>query len=221
MIDSDKFDKYIKKKKKDPEYYRKIDLDGFTYPLTILTGCNGSGKSQTLKRLREKYKEEKIDCVSYSTSRDGRPETYVNAWNQDIESYREGLMACFRSEGERMHDLFVLWAEKTLLPILKLSDKPIRVLIDEADSGLSLDRLYFSLRPLIETILPMELNKQRDIKIVMTANSYEMLEVLKCRYSQIIWMPTGDVWKPESYEGFASLYRYYYYKMWEEKNEKI
>ena len=210
------FDDYIKKKKENPEYYLDLDLNSVYSPLVVLTGCNGSGKTQTLKKIAKEYKKNGTQYVYYSTSHDGQVTTYVNPWNRDTKSYMEGMMTAFRSEGERMHDLFGLWCENTFFPALHKNNEPIKVLIDEADSGLSLDRLYFSLVGLTRTIIPMEL-KKRDIKIFITANSYEMLEVLNSDLTKIIWMPTGGEWKPKSYEEFVKPYKYYYNKMWAEK----
>lgn len=214
MISYDKYLEFIEKKKEDFSHHIIIPESLLNSPIVILTGCNGSGKSQTLKKLDKEWKE-KYEVLSYRTSKEGRSENYVNPWNSDTHSYARGLASCFESEGERMQDLFSLWAEQSLLPLLCGTKDPIRVLIDEADSGLSWDKIMYSLRGIAKTIVPMELEKGRDIKFILTANSYPMIEALDSPNTKILWVPTKEEWAPKTYEEFREPYKYYFENKYE------
>ena len=215
-ITKSKYDNFIKKIVKDPDYFSKLDLSILDKPVNLLMGPNGCGKSQTLKALEEKLKKENILFIKYSTSNDAQVGTYVNDWNRDSDTYEQGILSAFRSEGERMNQLFNVWFEKQALPALlskETKDKPIRILIDEADSGLSIDRIMNSLRGIVTVIVPTELKKKRDIQFFLTLNSYEMFEALQSEYTKNIWVPTQEVWSPKSYEDFSKPYKYYFEKV--------
>jgi len=215
MIDKEAFDKFIKTKKSNSDYFVNLDLDLLDAPINILTGCNGCGKSQTLKRLKNVFETQGVDYVEYSTSKDAQVSTYVNDWNTDSETYKQGMVAAFSSEGERMHQLFCVWVDKQLFPLLHTKSKKVRVIIDEADSGLSIDRIIASLRGIASLIVPTELKLGRDIKFYLTANSYEMIEVLKSKNTKIIWVPTQQEWNPKTYEEFKEPYVYYEKEVWQ------
>lgn len=214
MISYDKYLEFIEKKKEDFSYHIIVPESLLSSPIVILTGCNGSGKSQTLKRLDKEWKE-KYEVLFYRTSKEGRSENYVNPWNSDSNSYARGLASCFESEGERMQDLFSLWADQVLLPKLCKTRDPIRVLIDEADSGLSWDKVMYSLSGISRTIVPMELEKGRDIKFIFTANSYPMIEALDSPNTKVLWVPTKEEWAPKTYEEFKEPYKYYFENKYE------
>ena len=187
-----KFDNYIKKKHKDHWFHASVDETMFKKPIVVLFGCNGCGKTRSLRALAEKYKQNNMQYVFYSTSAEGSVDYYVNGFNTDGESYKEGVIAAVSSEGEGMDRLFSVWAKQELLPALLSNKKPVRILIDEADSGLSIDRIKRNIGGLIRTIVPTELSGGRDIQVVFTANSYELFEVLQSENTQNIWVPTGD-----------------------------
>lgn len=214
MISYDKYLEFIEKKKKDFSHHVVVPESLLNSPIVILTGCNGSGKSQTLKKLDKEWKE-KYEVLSYRTSKEGRSKNYVNPWNSDSYSYARGLASCFESEGERMQDLFSLWADQVLLPKLCKTRDPIRVLIDEADSGLSWDKVMYSLSGISRTIVPMELERGRDIKFIFTANSYPMIEALDSPNTKILWVPTKEEWAPKTYEEFKEPYKYYFENKYE------
>ena len=73
MISYDKYLEFIEKKKEDLSHHVVVPESLLNSPIVILTGCNGSGKSQTLKKLDKEWKE-KYEVLSYRTSKEGRSE---------------------------------------------------------------------------------------------------------------------------------------------------
>lgn len=197
-IDSRKFTRFINRKTNEGDFYSEIKLDLLTAPITVLLGPNGAGKSMSLLGIKDSLKDKDIKCVTYSTSK-----------NDIVErSFRfdpEEILYAWKSEGERMIGSFHKWAGSTFMREVKTSDAPLWVLIDEADSGLSIDRLMQSFLDLIE-VVKQELARGRELHIVLTANSYEMVEVLKSDITEYIWVPTKEKITIDSYEDFKAPY---------------
>ena len=206
IINLNKMNRFISSKTKDCEYYREISVKDLETPITVLLGPNGTGKSMSLRSMKEYCKTNNIKYASYSTSNDDIVSRSAPAFgNWDIS----GIACAFHSEGERMCDSFFKWAETTFVRTL-LEDKqcPVYIFIDEADSGLSIDRIIQSLIP-IKDIIKMDI-KHRDLHVVFTCNSYELLEVLQSDITTCIWVPTKEKIEINSYEEFKSLYMHFY-----------
>lgn len=220
-IDYAKFDQWIKEKKKDSSHHKTIPLEMMDKPMIILTGCNGSGKTQTLKSLHKELGGERFSEIKskyklfyYKTSTEGQVSNYVNPFNSNADSYARGLGGAFESEGERINDFFGLWMESEVFPFFfGDKDTPAKILIDEIDSGLSWDKVHVTLTGLISAIIPME-SKKRDIQFIVTANNYSVIEALRSEYTKIIWVPTQEEWDPQTYEEFIEPYKYYHKKMY-------
>lgn len=199
----EKMNKFIEAKSKDGGYYTELKPSDFKKPITILIGPNGTGKSMSLRSIEYVLKKQKnINVITYSTHKD-------DIVNNNISFDPVKLLSAWRSEGERMTDSFIDWAQTKFIRGLQQDNKPIWILIDEADSGLSIDRLMQSLQQIIE-ICKLELNRGRDIHFVFTCNSYEMYEVLNNELSECIWVPTKQRLKFNSYEEFKAPYIYYF-----------
>ena len=197
-----KMQKFCNKKKEHPDHYTEIKLKDLKTPITVLLGPNGTGKSMSIHLMKTECKQKNIKFASYSTSKDdivGKSAPAFGDWNI------YGLACAFHSEGERMCDSFYEWSNKDFLRAL-LEDKEcsVYIFIDEADSGLSIDRIIQSLRPIIN-IIEMD-SKKRDLHVVFTCNSYELLQVLQSDITTCIWVPTKEEVHIHSYEDFA--YRY-------------
>lgn len=93
--------------------------------------------------------------------------------------------------------------------------KELYIFIDEADSGLSIDRLKQSLEPL-KFIMKEEMKKGRKIHLVATCNSYEMYEIMQSDITETIWVPTKEKIELDSYTEFKRLYEYFFDKYYDE-----
>lgn len=212
IINTTKMSRFISNKKKDGEYHREISIKDLDAPITILMGPNGTGKSMSILNMVEEIKSQKdARYVRYSTSRDDIVTTGTGPFNFDPSA----LAYAYASEGERMIGSFQKWANSKMLEKIMTNKDELYVIIDEADSGLSIDRLMQSLIPL-KDIIKMELAKGRKLHFVFTANSYEMLEVLQSDITEIIWVPTKEKIEIDNYEEFKSLYTYYYDRYYED-----
>ena len=197
-IDSRKFTRFINRKTNEGDFYSEIKHKDITAPITVLLGPNGSGKSMSLKGIENDLDNNDIKYVVYATSKNDIVE-------RSISFNPEEILYAWKSEGERMIGSFHKWAGSTFMRELKSSDAPLWVLIDEADSGLSIDRLMQSFLDLIE-VVKQELARGRELHIVLTANSYEMVEVLKSDITEYIWVPTKEKITIDSYEDFKAPY---------------
>lgn len=211
IININKMKRFIANKTKDAQYYRTMNIKDFTAPITILLGPNGSGKSMTLRELEISLKEKDARVIHYSTSKDDIVKNCSGPFNFDPM----GLVCAFHSEGERMIDSFQKWCNSFMLRELLTHQKLLYVLVDEADSGLSIDRLMQSLLQL-KNIISAERDKGRELHFIFTVNSYEMLEVLQSDMTEIVWVPTKEKIELNSYREFKSLYEYYYDNYYED-----
>lgn len=206
-----KYKKFIEEKKKHLySHCTTIHLDNITKPLTILLGPNGTGKSTSMRTIEQELKNKEIKFTKYSTSHDDIVQKSAPAFGDwDIA----GIACSFHSEGERMSDSFFKWMNSDVLRVL-LEDKtcPVAILIDESDSGLSIDKICETYSPLL-FILEEELKNNRDIKIVITCNSYELAEYLDKSYAEFIWVPTKEHITLGSYNSFKKRYLEYWEEM--------
>ena len=192
----------------------------------ILIGPNGSGKSQSLlslqRELNDKYNEGisnysspnhyirafadydkiKVPIITYKTKDN---DNVSNCINFDINK----MASAFRSEGERMDDSFIDWAQEIFIPIMhKLKHDSFYLLLDELDSGLSFDRISLQLMQLCG-IIQIELNHGHNPQVILTANSYELVEVVQNLFDKvsIYWVPTRKEIQVDSYNKFIDLYK--------------
>lgn len=198
---------FCEKKNSSYDYYSEITYKRIKSPITVLIGPNGTGKSMSLRGIKSYLKKNKIKYVSYSTSKDD----IVSRGSSPFGSWDISKIACaFHSEGERMTDSFFDWANSDMLRgVLEDKECPLFVLIDEADSGLSIDRLHQTLEQIVY-IAKTEHERGRDIHFIFTCNSYEMLECLQSDITDVIWVPTKQSVHIKSYEKFKKPYIEYF-----------
>lgn len=206
-----KYKEFCDKKKEDPGYFKCIKLNQCTKPVTVLLGPNGCGKSQSIKSLEVEAKKAGYTVFTYSTSKNDCVSKTSGLFG-DWDPYK--MSAAFTSEGERMHTSFYYWFSDEVMPKIKDLDKFV-LLIDEADSGLSLDRLRYSLS-VLNSMAIIEPEKKHDFKAVVTANSYEMAELFRKETTDWIWVPTKQKINLGSYESFKKRYKEYYEEVLEE-----
>lgn len=206
-----KYRQFCDKKKENPDFFRCIKLKEINKPVTVLLGPNGCGKSQSIKSLEVEAKKEGYTVFTYSTSKDdcvAKTSSPFGDWDP------MKISAAFTSEGERMHTSFYYWFSEKVFPNIKNCNKFI-MLIDEADSGLSLDRLKYSLS-VLNAMAIVEKEKGHEFKAVVTANSYEMAEIFRKETTDWIWVPTKEKINLGSYESFKKRYIEYYEEVLEE-----
>lgn len=200
-----KFKKFADKKFKNPDHHTIIGMDDCNEPITILLGPNGTGKSMSLLSIEADCKKRGIDCIRYSNKKNDI------VTHSAFDPYK--LSCAFHSEGERICDSFDYWSQTELLSNLLTHERSIYILIDELDSGLSPDKLGQELIDIMH-VLSLERNKHRDrdIKIIFTCNTWEMLDCFKGTNTLTYWIPTKEKIDTDklNFETWRNMYMEYY-----------
>ena len=208
---NNKYKKFMDKKNEDWQHYSEITVKRIKKPITILLGPNGTGKSMSLRSIQNELVKSNTRYVVYSTSKDDIVQKGAPAFGDwDVSK----LAMAFSSEGERMTSSFLDWSSHEMLKAIFEDQKsPLWVLVDEADSGLSIDRLLLTLSQFI-TVVTGEYDRGRDIHALLTCNSWVMLEIFLLKsirhYVDVIWVPTKESILPSDYINFKGLYLEYF-----------
>lgn len=204
-----KLKSFCNQKLKNPEHHNELGIDICLSPFTILVGPNGTGKTLSLLKMEYECKQNNIKCVKYSN----KHEDIVQKAGLDWDPYK--LLCAFHSEGERINDSFNNWCETVLAKELVNNEDNIYILLDELDSGLSVDRiesLVMSLYYVIEH--EHKVHPKRMINFVITCNSYEMLDCFYkhatlCMQTVVYFVPTRELVSYNSYKKFIKPFRDY------------
>lgn len=207
------------------------DIDNF---INVLLGPNGSGKSMSLLELEDEINEKYNDGYSFDSSLNPFTKIFNSEHKINVPVYKfksssedvvihhnnfdpSRLSAAFTSEGERMNTSLDFWLSDIFLKSFG-EDKPKKfyILLDELDSGLSLDRIQIIIEYMFSLLHNMKYDLGIDIQIVVTANSYELLHTLLNNFGNkvsVFWVPSRKKIEIQSYEDFRKLYqsRYRYY----------
>ena len=197
---------FYRKKLEDAQFYNTIKFKDITKPITILLGPNGTGKSMSIRTIEKDLDKARINLIKYASSKDDIVQKGAPAFG-DWDPWK--LAQAFTSEGERMTSSFFEFVNTDFLRWVLTDKEPLVVLIDEADSGLSFDRLYETLTQML-FVVREEVKKGRDIKVVFTCNSYEMYEILRQYGAEAFWLPTKKKVFYKSYKTFKKPYMEYY-----------
>lgn len=158
--------------------------------LTILVGCNGSGKSTFLKMIAEHCKENDIPCFQYDRVIDGGERARERYLATD---FKKLLTSTVISEGENVLHDFADYIGKIKQFVMKhKNEESIAILIDAIDSGLSIDAIR-NLKRLFHVIAEDCQANNIDAYIVIAANSYELACYESCLYpAEVKFLTFGD-----------------------------
>lgn len=144
--------------------------------LTVLVGCNGSGKTSLLHILRDELTRKKIPFYSFDNVSDGGNTARQKALNKQEINYLATLATS--SEGEQIVCIINFLAKKIGSFITSNPKaKEIWLLFDAVDSGMSIDNID-DIKDFFQFIINHE--KEKTIHIVCSANSYEMAREASC-----------------------------------------
>ena len=190
----------MKKIKIDKDYYEEgTELfkkkSATIHPgVTVLVGCNGTGKTTLLYQISNFLKKEKIPHIRYDNLTNGGNGAAGEALsNNDYELFAN---LKFSSEGESIMTNLSVFAARLLYFVKTGNDKANPffgvfkqdeekmatsnerwILLDAIDSGTSIDNIV-EIKHLFNTIL--ENNFGKEIYIIVSANSYEMTTDEQC-----------------------------------------
>lgn len=165
--------------------------------LTVLVGCNGSGKITLLKQIKDGLRKENIPNLYFDNLHDGGSNSRsLAAFYGDFSFLAKSMCS---SEGENIALNMQQFAGK-IGRFFKdhIEEKEIWILLDAVDSGLSIDAVEDLKEGLFKTIFQHYSDK--DIYIVCSANEYELargemcFDVVNCKYVPI-----------KSYEKYRSV----------------
>ena len=163
-VDRKPYDNYVL-------YYRKnITINP---GLTILTGCNGTGKTTLLNKIKYKLEHEGVPVYSYNNIQDGGSHSISNAGFYGDYGFLASLLCS--SEGEQINHNICQSASKIGAFVKKNQNSPeLWILFDAIDIGYSIDNIIETKQDLFETILADCKKRGIEVYIVVSANSYEM-----------------------------------------------
>lgn len=145
--------------------------------VTVLIGCNGSGKSTMLKVIKSELEEIGIPFIYYDNYKNGGSHARNDAFFRNDFSF-VGASMC-SSEGENINMNINIIAGKISDAIFNIyrDSSEIWILLDAVDSGLSIDNII-ELKEFFDAIINTAPDK--DIYIVVSANEYELAQGQKC-----------------------------------------
>ncbi len=160
----------------DEELFTKSQIE-FGPGVTVLVGCNGSGKTTMLHQIKRRLDKEGIPVELFDNYRDGGSQIAQRAlWGGDTKTV---AMSTVSSEGERIM-LFAADMSRKIGAALQAykGSKEFWFLIDAIDSGWSIDNILDAKKYLFDFIIEHE--KDADVYIVVSANAYEMCVGYRC-----------------------------------------
>lgn len=188
-IDNDAYGEGIK-------MYNKATIE-LVPGVTVLVGCNGAGKSTLLKQLYGIVQKENIPCVMFDNLKDGGSNARSKAgFYGDITFLATSMCS---SEGENIALNMGNFA-KMIGSMFRNNpnDNEYQIFADAVDSGFSIDNVVELKDELFKLIL--DIHKDKEVYIVITANAYEM-----ARGEQCFDVINGKYVSIKSYEKYRSV----------------
>ena len=193
--------------------------------LTVLVGCNGTGKTTLLNHIKDKLNKDKIPCYHYNNLKDGgtaKANEYMSKGkieavstlltssegeniNNNLYYMAEDIGSFVRhgkSEADRSFDLFaeLIIGSNSKSDTTKDKGKNERwILLDAIDSGFSIDNVI-ELKDFLHMIVNDGKKTGIDIYIVTVANEYELAANEQC-----LDVYNGEYRTFESYEEYKEF----------------
>jgi hypothetical protein len=147
--------------------------------VTVLTGCNGTGKSTLMRLMKEQLEREGIPVYLYDNFIDGgRTSMQMMLHSGKIKEL--ATMAC-SSEGEKINQNIGQTTVRLGGFVRKNSNHDeLWIMFDAIDSGYSIDNIVELKRDLLQTILKDCASRNQTVYIIISANSYEMVAGESC-----------------------------------------
>lgn len=167
----------INKKYYDKELLYKKSEFTIEPGVTVLVGCNGSGKTTMLRHIKRKLEKEDIPYLYYDNMTEGGH----NAMDRAVFYGDATLFAtqAFSSEGEQIVINLGTAARKMgAFAKQNKGKEEMWFLLDAIDSGLSIDNVQNIKDYLFDTIISD--NPKTNVYIVVSANEYEMCDGEQC-----------------------------------------
>lgn len=143
--------------------------------LTVLVGCNGSGKSTFLKIVEDEIKgDEDTLVIKYNHLWDGRYAKDKALMRGDMETAARMFIA---SEGEAMKANLGELVASIGRQIHNSKARNIWILLDAMDSGFSIDNIV-DMKDFFQFLFMQE--KDRVIYVLIAANSFELARSERC-----------------------------------------
>ena len=174
-----------------------INLDVRPGEIHALLGENGAGKSTLLKQLYGIVQKENIPCVMFDNLKDGGSNARSKAgFYGDITFLATSMCS---SEGENIALNMGNFA-KMIESMFRNNpnDNEYWIFADAVDSGFSIDNVVELKDELFKLIL--DIHKDKEVYIVITANAYEM-----ARGEQCFDVINGKYVSIKSYEKYRSV----------------
>ena len=179
--------------------------------VTILIGCNGCGKTTLLRSIKESLQLSKIPVIYYSNEYEGGATSISERIYEDDITTTATLMQS--SEGEQIYINLGIIAGKIARFVQRYKDsKELWILFDAIDSGLSIDNAIEIKEYLFKTIMEDKYNKDKDVFIVCSTNSYEL-----CVDNSCFDVYSGEYIEFKDYED----YRNYILKSRKQKDKRF
>lgn len=156
----------------------------FNKGLTILVGCNGSGKSSTLSQIKSHLRRNGDPYFMFDNAANGGSNMYQRLLDGMYSGGTEAIcnLAC-SSEGEKIQKNLEIKAKSELLKALrkaKDNSKDMFVLCDSIDSGASIDNII-EIKDFFRLLIRDQKERNGiDVFVIAAANSYEMANGESC-----------------------------------------
>lgn len=157
----------------------------FNSGITVLVGCNGSGKSTTLTQIREQLRAKNEPYFAFDNVKNGGSSMFQGL----LEGWHPGgvdalcSLAC-SSEGEKIHQNIMIKAQSGLGAAIQKAKEnyanELFLLWDAVDSGASIDNII-ELKDFFNLVIRDQKEKNDiDVFVIVSANSYEMANGESC-----------------------------------------
>lgn len=155
--------------------------------LTILVGCNGSGKTTMIRQMKDQLnKDDSVTVLEFNNLTQGGSNRVSEL--AFYEKFDEVSLRLLSSEGENIYYNIGDTVRKIGRAIHKKEKEKLFIFLDAIDSGLSIDYCTELIDVIKNIIIPDAENSGVELYIVASTNAYELargnecLDVQNCTY---------------------------------------